>query len=107
MQNIFMFGQLFLKTLGRDQSLKKSGRFGAAFSQTFAYFTPYAGIKFGKFNMEYVNLSSFSKNISLQNACPVGLFLGMGIAGQKGIYVDLEARFVDEYACTGALGLSF
>lgn len=95
------------KNSGSGSVSQKEWQVGAAFSQTFAYFTPYAGIKFGKFNMEYVNLSSFSKNISLQNACPVGLFLGMGIAGQKGIYVDLEARFVDEYACTGALGLSF
>ena len=92
---------------GLGSVFQKEWQVGAAFSQTFAYFTPYIGVKFGKFHMEYVDLSSFSKNVSLQNACPVGLFIGMGIAAKKGISFDFEARFVDEYAFTGALGLSF
>jgi hypothetical protein len=92
---------------GSGSVFQKEWQVGAAFSQTFAYFTPYAGVKFGKFNMEYNDLSYFRKNISLQNACPVGLFLGMGISAQKGVYLDLEVRFVDEYALTGALGCSF
>lgn len=92
---------------GSGSVFQKEWQVGAAFSQTFAYFNPYVGVKFGKFNMEYVDLSSFSKNISLQNACPVGLFIGMGIVVPRGVYADLEARFVDEYAFTGAVGVSF
>lgn len=91
---------------GSGSVFQKEWQVGAAVSQTFAYFTPYIGVKFGKFNMEFVDLSSYSKNISLQNACPVGLFIGMGIAGRKGVYFDLEARFVDEYAFTGSFGIS-
>jgi hypothetical protein len=86
---------------------QKEWQVGASFSQTFAYFIPYVGVKFGKFYMEYVDLDVRVQNIFLQNACPVGLFIGMGIAATKGIYLDLEARFVDEYAFTGALGMSF
>ncbi len=91
---------------------QKEWQVGIGFSQTFAFFTPYVGVKFSKFSLEFVDLTSvssesFSDKVEVHNKNPFGLFIGMGISGKKAAYFDFEARFIDEYALTGALGLSF
>lgn len=91
---------------------QKEWQVGFSVSQTFAFFTPYIGGKFSRFDLEYVDLSSLhflipSETISMHNENPVGVFLGMGIAAPRGIYLDFEVRFIDEYAVTAALGASF
>lgn len=96
----------------RGKVFQKEWQVGASFSQTFAYFTPYVGVKFSRFYIDYANLSSLktwipSKKVNIQNKGPFGCFIGMGIAGKTGVYFDFEGRFIDEYGLTGALGISF
>lgn len=96
----------------KGKVFEKEWQIGGSISQTFAWFTPYVGVKFSKFNIDYVNLSSLkewipSKKVNIQNKGPFGCFIGMGIAGSRGVYFDFEARFIDEYALTGAFGISF
>ena len=91
---------------------QKEWQVGASFSQTFAYFTPYIGVKFSRFYINYTDLDSLrlwipSKEVNIQNEGPFGCFIGMGISAKTGVYFDFEARFIDEYGLTGALGLSF
>ena len=90
---------------------QKEWQIGGAVSQNFAYFTPYVGVKFSKFSMECVDLSSLQSlgfsEVNIHNEGPFGFFVGMGVAGEKGVYFDFEARFMDEYALTAALGVSF
>jgi len=101
------------------ESLSSSGRvfqkewqIAGAVSQTFAFVTPYVGVKFSKFSMEFIDVTSLnpwiaSNRIDINNKGPFGIFLGLGFATQKGFYADIEGRFIDECALTGALGMSF
>ncbi len=91
---------------------EKEWQVGAGFSQTFAFFTPYVGVRFSKFSLKFVNVFGIedwvpSRRVAVHNQNPFGLFIGMGIAAPRGVYFDFEARFIDEYALTGAFGLSF
>lgn len=105
-----LVGNNTVETVG--DVFQREWQIGASISQTFAFFTPYVGVKFSKFFLKYVDLSSLhqwipSGKVSIHNQSPFGFFVGMGISGKTGIYFDFEARFIDEYAATGALGLSF
>jgi hypothetical protein len=98
--------------VARGKVFQKEWQVGASISQTFAYSTPYVGVKFSRFYINYADLNSLrrwipSKEINIQNEGPFGCFIGMGIAGKTGVYFDFEARFIDEYGLTGALGISF
>ncbi len=91
---------------------QKEWQIGASLSQSFAFLIPYAGVKFSKFQMEFVDLADLqewipSQRVDIHNKSPFGCFVGLGIAGEKGPYFNFEARFLDEYSITGTLGLSF
>lgn len=91
---------------------QKEWQVGLSVSQTFAWFTPYVGVKFCRFRMKFVDLSTLShwlssEQVSIYNKSPFGCFVGLGIAASKGFYFNFESRFVDEYAFSGAFGLSF
>ena len=90
-----------------NQSMEQQWQVGAALSQRFAIFTPYAGIKYARFTMNFIGLADHVNEISIQNKSPFGLFVGMGIAGKKGPFFNFEARFVDEYAFSASSGLRF
>jgi hypothetical protein len=92
--------------------LQKEWQVGISFSQTFAFFTPYAGVKFGKFRMKFIDLKGLSdwissNTISFYNKSCFGFFIGLGLSLQYGVYANLEFRCVDENALTAALGFSF
>ncbi len=73
---------------------------GLALSQEFFFFTPYIG---GKVSNMQLNL----EGIQIKNSNPFGVFVGLGIAGNKGVFLDLEARFLDDYALSGVAGFRF
>jgi hypothetical protein len=80
---------------------------GVSISQTFAFVTPYVGAKCARFKMTFINVSEVDESVRVDNVSPFGLFIGLGFAGKKGAFMNLEARFLDEYALTAALGLRF
>lgn len=90
-----------------SQSVERQWQLGAGFSQTFAYFTPYVGVKYSKFFLDFIGVQSLDKEIAIQNVSPFGVFIGLGISGKKGPFLDLEASFLDEYAFSAALGFRF
>ena len=83
-----------------DGNKDQQWQVGAALSQTFFWFTPYVG---GKVSHMQLHLNG----IRIKNTHPFGVFVGLGIAGSKGIFVDLEARFLDDYAFSGVAGFRF
>ncbi len=91
------------------KSFQREWQVGAAFSQTFAFFTPYVGVTFSRFTLSFSGLpGSFSPgNIVIENISPFGALIGIGICGSKGPFFDFEARFFNEYAISGILGLRF
>ena len=90
-----------------SQSMENEWQVGVGLSQKFALFMPYAGVKYSRFTLNFTGLSGPSNEILLENESPFGFFIGMGIAGKKGPFFNFEARFLDEYAFSGSLGLRF
>ncbi len=90
-----------------QSSSETEWQIGAALSQTFAFFTPYVGVKYARFFLHFVDVEALKKDISIQNVSPFGVFVGLGISGKKGPFLDLEARFLDEYALSASLGMRF
>ncbi len=82
---------------------------GVALSQKFAIFTPYVGVNYSKFTLNFSKFSHdiFSGKIKIENSSPFGFLIGLGICGGKGVFFDFEARFFDEYALSSALGFRF
>ena len=80
---------------------------GVALSQRFAFFSPYIGVKYARMSLHFMGLSSLGGDIEVKNASPFGAFLGIGVAGQKGVFFDAEASFFDDYLFSGALGIRF
>lgn len=99
-----------IKNTGRV--FQKEWQVGLSVSQTFAWFSPYVGVKFCRFRMKFIDLTSLadwipSEQVSIYNKSPFGFFVGLGISAVKGFYFNFESRFVDEYAISGAFGCSF
>ena len=85
--------------------LQKEWQIGASLSQRFAFFLPYFGAKYAQFMQDFH--SSSLGSFSVENSNPFGLFIGLGIGSQIGPLFDIEVRFLDDYALTASLGLSF
>jgi len=79
---------------------------GAALSQEFAWFTPYVGVKCAKMKMQLLHLSSLG-TVTVENTSSLGVFVGLAIAGSKGIFFDGEVSFLDDSAFSGSLGIRF
>ena len=89
------------------KTLQKEWQVGVSISQTFAFITPYIGAKCARFTVTFIDVSEVGESIKVENVSPFGLFIGMGFAGKKGAFLNLEARFLDEYALSGTLGMRF
>lgn len=87
--------------------VQREWQVGVALSQTFAYFTPYFGAKYARFALEFRDISFLDRSILAENVTPFGLFLGIGVNGTKGLFLNGELRFLDEYGCSGVMGLRF
>lgn len=92
-----------------SKSWQREWQVGVALSQKIAYFTPYVGANFSRFAADFTSVQSsiFSENTHIENTSPWGFVIGLGICGSKGPFLDLEARFFDEYAFSGAAGIRF
>lgn len=91
------------------KSWQREWQLGVAISQKIAYFTPYVGANFSRFAADFTDVSSaiFSQNTYIQNTSPWGFVVGLGVSGIQGPFLDVEARFFDEYAFSGAVGIRF
>jgi hypothetical protein len=88
------------------QANQQEWQVGVSLSQTFAFFTPYVGAKFARFSLNLTG-TDLHEDLLVENNSPFGVFVGLGIAGRIGPFLDLEARFLDEYAFSCALGMRF
>ncbi|MES2200281.1 MAG: hypothetical protein V4489_08965 [Chlamydiota bacterium] len=97
------------KVKASADSYQSEWQVGAALSQRFAFFTPYIGVNYSRFTLNFSKLSNqlFSKKIKIENTSPFGFLIGLGISGGKGVFFDFEARFFNEHALSAALGLRF
>jgi outer membrane protein W len=113
----YFYGYPHLKTIevgghctsATASSWQREWQVGVALSQTFAYFTPYIGANYSRFAAYFNNINSslFSGDVSVVNTSPWGFVIGLGICADKGPFLDLEARFFDEYAFSAAAGMRF
>jgi len=105
LQSITIDGQ---KNFPADSSHETQWQVGMGISQTFAVFTPYVGIHYARFSLQFTQLTDTSfTELIIENSSPWGIVVGLGINGTKGVFVNCEARFADEYAFAGSIGIKF
>jgi len=88
------------------QGWQREWQVGVALGQEFAWFTPYLGVKYARMLMKLSSLPSLG-TLLINNTSPFGAFMGLSIAGRRGLFFDVEARFFDDNALALELGLRF
>jgi hypothetical protein len=92
-----------------SQSRESEWQVGFSFSQRFGALTPYVGGTYSRFALDLSHLDNVSSlhTIKVENSHPFGVCMGLAIAGRKCLFLDIEVRFVSEYAYSALLGLRF
>lgn len=85
---------------------------GLGASYRIQLFTPYIGLKYSDASAKMRHLNAIDalspqKHLTMENAHPLGLFLGCGFALDRALNINFEARFFDETAITASTDLRF
>lgn len=83
---------------------------GLSASYRVRFFIPYVGAKYSHVRAKAFGLKSLtellpSTQFTLHNAIHIGAFVGMGLMAKRGLVLNAEARFIDEWA--GTINLYF
>jgi len=91
------------------ETSQREWQVGVAISQKFAFFTPYVGVNYSGFNLEFINIESslVHGKVKIKNTSPFGFVVGMALADRKIAFLDFEGRFFNEYAFSWTAGFRF
>ncbi len=85
---------------------------GAGISYRVDWFIPYFGVDFSDFRSRFEHLRSIAfifpkKHVTFKESHPIGLFLGFGVAADKGFALNIEGRMINEYAVSASADIKY
>jgi len=85
---------------------------GASFSYHIWWLFPYVGLVYSHVNAQFMHLNSLEaffpkNNFTLESKRNYGMIVGLGLAPEIGIGVNVEGRFIDETALTVSADVRF